>query len=85
MNFFKRENKEVTESQPIIKRYAMYVTASYSRVLLLILQRVKRFWQYDANFLMAILPCCDVINRGAAIYDNLIIFGTLDAKLVALG
>ncbi|MDZ7817083.1 MAG: PQQ-binding-like beta-propeller repeat protein [Aliarcobacter sp.] len=41
-------------------------------------------WQYDAKFPDAILPCCDVINRGVAIYDNLVIFGTLDAKLVAL-
>jgi alcohol dehydrogenase (cytochrome c) len=30
------------------------------------------------------MPCCDVINRGAALYDNLVIFGTLDAQLVAL-
>ena len=32
-----------------------------------------------------IMPCCDdVINRGAALYDNTVIFGTLDAQLVAL-
>ena len=31
-----------------------------------------------------ILPCCDVINRGAALYDDLVYFGTLDAQLVAL-
>ena len=30
------------------------------------------------------MPCCDVINRGAALYGNLVIFGTLDAQLVAL-
>jgi len=30
------------------------------------------------------MPCCDVVNRGAALYDNLVIFGTLDAQLVAL-
>jgi alcohol dehydrogenase (cytochrome c) len=30
------------------------------------------------------MPCCDVVNRGAALYDDLVIFGTLDAKLVAL-
>ena len=27
------------------------------------------------------MPCCDVINRGGALYDNLFIFGTLDALL----
>ena len=30
------------------------------------------------------MPCCDVVNRGAALFDNLVIFGTLDAQLVAL-
>jgi alcohol dehydrogenase (cytochrome c) len=30
------------------------------------------------------MPCCDVVNRGAAVYDNLVIFSTLDAQLVAL-
>jgi alcohol dehydrogenase (cytochrome c) len=27
------------------------------------------------------MPCCDVINRGAALYDNLVIFATLDAQI----
>ncbi len=30
------------------------------------------------------MPCCDVVNRGAAIYGDKIIFGTLDAHMVAL-
>ncbi|MPT21353.1 MAG: PQQ-dependent dehydrogenase, methanol/ethanol family, partial [Pseudomonas sp.] len=31
-----------------------------------------------------IRPCCDVVNRGAAIYGDKIYFGTLDARVVAL-
>ena len=31
-----------------------------------------------------IMPCCDVVNRGAAICGDKIYFGTLDAQLVAL-
>jgi alcohol dehydrogenase (cytochrome c) len=30
------------------------------------------------------MPCCDVVNRGAALYGDLVIFGTLDAQIVAL-
>jgi alcohol dehydrogenase (cytochrome c) len=30
------------------------------------------------------MPCCDVVNRGAALFGDLVIFGTLDAQLVAL-
>lgn len=44
----------------------------------------EELWQYEARLPDGIMPCCDVINRGAALYDDLVIFGTLDAKLVAL-
>ena len=30
------------------------------------------------------MPCCDVINRGAALHGNLVIFATLDAQIVTL-
>ncbi len=81
---FGGEKQRGQESQPIIKDGVMYVTASYSRVFAIDIATGEEIWQYDAKLPDAILPCCDVINRGAAIYDNLIIFGTLDAKLVAL-
>jgi len=32
---------------------------------------------------VAILRCCDVVNRGAALHKDNVYFGTLDAKLVA--
>ena len=41
-------------------------------------------WQYDARLPEGILPCCDVVNRGAAILGDKVYFGTLDAKIVAL-
>ena len=31
-----------------------------------------------------IRPCCDVVNRGAAIFGDKIYFGTLDARVIAL-
>lgn len=31
-----------------------------------------------------IMFCCDVINCGVVFYDNLVIFGILDVKLVVL-
>jgi alcohol dehydrogenase (cytochrome c) len=81
---FGGEKQRGQESQPIIKDGVMYVTASYSRVFAIDIASGEELWQYDAKLPDAILPCCDVINRGVAIYDNLVIFGTLDAKLVAL-
>ncbi|CAN0596256.1 unnamed protein product, partial [Laminaria digitata] len=62
----------------------MYITGSYSRIYAIDLMTGKELWQYDARLPEGILPCCDVVNRGAAIYGDMVIFGTLDARLVAL-
>ncbi|GGD39308.1 alcohol dehydrogenase [Malaciobacter pacificus] len=81
---FGGEKQRGQESQPLIKDGVMYVTASYSRAFAIDIASGEELWQYDAKLPDAILPCCDVINRGGALYDNLFIFGTLDSKLVAL-
>lgn len=78
------EKQRGQESQPMIKDGVMYVTGSYSRVYAIDARTGDELWQYDARLPDGIMPCCDVINRGFAMYDDLVIFGTLDAKLVAL-
>ncbi|MCH9809002.1 MAG: PQQ-dependent methanol/ethanol family dehydrogenase [Alphaproteobacteria bacterium] len=72
------------ESQPLIKDGVMYITGSYSRAWAIDAKTGDELWQYDARLPEGILPCCDVINRGGALIGNKFIFGTLDAKLVAL-
>ncbi|WP_020682730.1 PQQ-dependent methanol/ethanol family dehydrogenase [Marinobacterium rhizophilum] len=81
---FGGEKQRGQESQPMVKDGVMYVTASYSRVFAIDVASGDELWQYDARLPDGIMPCCDVINRGVALYDDLVIFGTLDAKLVAL-
>ena len=81
---FGGEKQRGQESQPLIKDGVMYVTASYSRVFAVDTRTGEELWEYNARLPDGIMPCCDVINRGVALYDNLVIFGTLDAKLVAL-
>lgn len=78
------EKQRGQESQPLIKDGVMYITGSYSRVYAVDARTGDELWQYDARLPDGIMPCCDVINRGAALYGDLVIFGTLDAKLVAL-
>ena len=78
------EKQRGQETQPIVYDGVMYVTGSYSRLYAIDLASGEELWQYDARLPEGILPCCDVINRGAAIYGDKIIFGTLDARLVAL-
>jgi len=62
----------------------MYVTGSYSRMWAIDIATGEELWQYDARLPEGILPCCDVVNRGAAILGDKVFFGTLDAKIVAL-
>jgi alcohol dehydrogenase (cytochrome c) len=81
---FGGEKQRGQETQPLIHNGKMYVTGSYSRIWALDARTGKRLWAYEHRLPDGIMPCCDVVNRGAALYDNLVIFGTLDARLVAL-
>jgi len=81
---FGGEKQRGQESQPLIHDGKMFVTASYSRLFALDAKTGKKLWKYEHRLPEGIMPCCDVINRGAALYDNLVIFATLDAQLVAL-
>lgn len=81
---FGGEKQRGQESQPLIHDGRMFVTASYSRIYALDATTGKKLWKYEHRLPEGIMPCCDVINRGAALYDKLVIFATLDAQLVAL-
>lgn len=81
---FGGEKQRGQQSQPLVHNGKMFVTASYSRIFALDVKSGKKLWKYEHRLPEGIMPCCDVINRGAALYDNLVIFGTLDAQLVAL-
>ncbi|MDJ0627674.1 MAG: PQQ-dependent methanol/ethanol family dehydrogenase [Rhodobacter sp.] len=78
------EKQRGQETQPLVYDGVMYITGSYSRVYAIDVMTGDEIWQYDARLPEGILPCCDVVNRGAAIYGDNIYFGTLDARIVAL-
>ncbi len=81
---FGGEKQRGQESQALVHDGVIYVTASYSRVYAIDARSGKRLWEYEARLPEDIRPCCDVVNRGAAIYGDKIYFGTLDAGIVAL-
>ena len=81
---FGGEKQRGQESQPLVTADGkMFVTGSYSRLFALDVKTGAKLWQYEHRLPDGIMPCCDVVNRGAALYDNLVIFGTLDAQLLA--
>ena len=82
---FGGEKQRGQESQPLVTADGkMFVTASYSRLFAIDARTGRKLWQYDHRLPDGIMPCCDVVNSGPALYDNLVIFATLDAQLVAL-
>jgi alcohol dehydrogenase (cytochrome c) len=81
---FGGEKQRGQEAQPLIHNGKMFVTGSYSRIFALDVKTGAKLWKYEHRLPDGIMPCCDVVNRGAALFDNLVIFATLDAQLVAL-
>ena len=78
------EKQRGQEAQPLVYDGTIYVTGSYSRMFAFDSRTGEKKWEYDARLPDGIMPCCDVVNRGAAIQGDKVIFATLDAHLVAL-
>ncbi|WP_293367448.1 PQQ-dependent methanol/ethanol family dehydrogenase [Nevskia sp.] len=78
------EKQRGQETQALVHDGKIFITGSYSRLWALDQKTGQKLWSYEHRLPEGIVPCCDVVNRGAALYGDLVIFGTLDAKLVAL-
>ncbi|WJS87078.1 PQQ-dependent methanol/ethanol family dehydrogenase [Paracoccus sp. TOH] len=81
---FGDEKQRGQESQALVHDGVIYVTGSYSRMWALDAKTGKRLWKFEARLPEDIRPCCDVVNRGAAIYGDKVFLGTLDASIYAL-
>ncbi|WP_026190529.1 PQQ-dependent methanol/ethanol family dehydrogenase [Methylobacterium sp. WSM2598] len=81
---FGGEKQRGQESQALVHDGVIYVTGSYSRAFAINARTGEKIWEYNARLPEGILPCCNVVNRGGALYKDRFYFGTLDAKLVAL-
>jgi glucose dehydrogenase len=81
---FGGEKQRGQEGQALVHDGVIYATSSYSRIFAIDARSGKRLWEYEARLPDDIRPCCDVVNRGPAIYGDKIFFGTLDASIVAL-
>ncbi len=81
---FGGEKQRGQQAQPMVYNGKVFTTASYSRVFAVDAKTGSKLWEYNHRLPEGILPCCDVINRGAALFGDLAIFGTLDGVVVAL-
>ena len=74
------------EATPLVVDGVMYSTSAWSKVQALDAATGKLLWQYDPKVPgeVGVKACCDVVNRGVAVYKGRLYLGTLDARLVAL-
>ena len=74
------------ETTPIVKDGVMFITAPWSVVHALDAKTGDLLWTHDPKVERAWAnnACCDVVNRGVALYENSIFFGTIDGRLISL-
>jgi len=74
------------EATPIVRDGIMYATASWSIVFAVDARTGEELWRYDPQVDRSLgwKACCDVVNRGVAIYGDKVFAGIIDGRLVAL-
>ncbi|HEY6453820.1 MAG TPA: PQQ-dependent dehydrogenase, methanol/ethanol family [Steroidobacteraceae bacterium] len=74
------------EATPIVVDGVMYVSTSWSKVYALDAATGRQLWYYDPKVPgpTGAHACCDVVNRGVAVYEGNVYLATLDGRLIAL-
>jgi alcohol dehydrogenase (cytochrome c)/quinohemoprotein ethanol dehydrogenase len=64
----------------------LYSTSAWSKVQAFRAATGELLWQYDPKVPGAVAAhaCCDVVNRGVAVWQGRVYVGTLDGRLIAL-
>ncbi|WIM13530.1 PQQ-dependent dehydrogenase, methanol/ethanol family [Enhydrobacter sp.] len=74
------------EATPVVVDGVMYVTAPWSIVHAIDARTGKKIWTFDPGVSREIgyKGCCDVVNRGVALYKGKVFVGSYDGRLIAL-
>ena len=74
------------EATPLVVDGVMYFTSAWSKVFAVNAATGHRLWSYDPKVpkQWGANACCDVVNRGVAIWHGKVYVGTLDGRLIAL-
>ena len=74
------------EATPLVVDGVMYVTSAWSIVHAIDARSGARLWVHDPKVDRAVgaKACCDVVNRGVAVYGGKVFVGVIDGRLVAL-
>jgi quinohemoprotein ethanol dehydrogenase len=74
------------EATPVVVDGIMYVTAPWSIVHAIDVRTGNEIWSYDPQVPRSdgIKACCDVVNRGVAVYKGKVYVASFDGRLIAL-
>jgi len=74
------------ETTPIVHNGVMYATATWNKVYALDARSGELLWAFDPKIdkEQAAKGCCDVINRGVAIWGDAVFTATMDGRLISL-
>jgi len=74
------------EATPLVVDGVMYTTGTWSRVYALDAASGELLWEFDPEVppQKGIDACCDVVNRGVALWQDKVYVGALDGRLIAL-
>jgi PQQ-dependent dehydrogenase (methanol/ethanol family) len=74
------------EATPVVVDGIMYLTTAWSKVMAVNAATGEVLWTYDPEPIGAqgAAACCDVVNRGVAVWEGKVFSGTIDGRLVAL-
>jgi PQQ-dependent dehydrogenase (methanol/ethanol family) len=80
------ESTRGVEATPLVVDGVMYVTASWSVVHAIDVRSGQRIWSYDPQVdkSKGFRGCCDVVNRGVALWEGKVYVGAYDGRLIAL-
>lgn len=83
---FDTETTRGLEATPIVVGGVLYTTGSWSIVFAVDARTGKQLWKWDPQVPRTFgqKACCDVVNRGVAVYKGKVYVGTLDGRLAAL-
>ncbi len=80
------DTKRGQEATPIVVDGIMYFSTAWSKVFAVNAATGARLWSYDPEVprQWGANACCDVVNRGVAVWQGKVFIGTLDGHLIAL-
>lgn len=74
------------EATPLVANGVLYASADWSNVFAVDARSGRQLWRWDAKAdrIRGERACCDVVNRGLALYKGTIYVGVIDGRLAAL-